>query len=83
MSAPLPPVPTPAPTPQSPPMSWWVTTIAGALIPLMLAIGVYVPQPYGGILLAIAGALGTALGVSHSGNITPPASPPLPPPPVA
>lgn len=77
MSAPLPPVPVVEPG-TKPTTAWWITTVLGSLVPLMIGVAAVVPAPYSTILLAIAGALGSALGVSHTGIVSPPAPPEAP-----
>lgn len=77
MAAPLPNVPTLPALPTKPTTAWWITTIAGSLIPIMIGVAACVGPPYSTILLAIAGSLGAGLGVSHTGVVSPP-TPPIP-----
>jgi hypothetical protein len=48
---------------------WWITTVAGIAIPIMLALGPILPAPWNALFLQLASALGGALGVTHTGKI--------------
>ena len=73
MAAPLAPPPV---APQvSPRTLWWATTVAGVVvIPGLLYAATAVPEPFGAMLVGIAGAVGTALGLANPGALrwTPP-----------
>jgi len=46
---------------------WWVTTVVGVLVPVALVLSQYLDEPWRGLVIGMAGAVGAALGVSHSG----------------
>ena len=52
-----------------PNMAWWLTTLAGLAIPIMLALGPILPAPWNVLFLQLASAIGGALGVTHTGKI--------------
>lgn len=53
--------------PPSGPVPWWLTTLVGVLVPVALVCSQYLEEPWRGLVIGVAGAVGAALGVSHSG----------------
>lgn len=76
MGLPLPPIPPLPSLPGKPTTAWWITTTLGALIPIAIGVAAYLPSPWSSLILALAGSIGAALGVSHSGIVPMAPTPP-------
>lgn len=48
---------------------WWLTTLAGVFIPVVVALAPHVPSPWNDVMLQVASALAAALGITHSGKM--------------
>ena len=71
-------VPFPPPSPPPPPIDpsipttrvmWIITSVGGAIVGILTTVGLIMNDETGNVLIGIAGAIGTFLGVSNPGAL--------------